>query len=276
MDTVKEVNAFYGGYRGEKKTYGFSEQGLPLCAMKTGGGKCRVIVQCAMHAREYVTAALGLKLLRDEDIKRCGVTVWVLPLTNPDGVKIVQQGVGWLAPRRAERIRAFMGDKSLSLYKANADGVDLNVNFNARWGTGAQNVFQPASENYVGPFCESAAEVRALAAFTKSMRPHATVSLHTKGNVLYWRFYQQGDLKAKNLALARAFSGGSGYPLGDAGRSAGGYKDWCIEKLGIPALTVEVGADSMSHPIGRRYARRLYPPVKNGLCAMLRALREET
>jgi hypothetical protein len=32
--------------------------------------------------------------------------------------------------------------------------------------------------------------------------------------------------------------------------SAGGYKDWCVEKLGIPAFTVEVGKDELSHPLG--------------------------
>ena len=31
-------------------------------------------------------------------------------------------------------------------------------------------------------------------------------------------------------------------------QSAGGYKDWCVQKLGIPAITVEVGNDKYSHP----------------------------
>ncbi len=30
--------------------------------------------------------------------------------------------------------------------------------------------------------------------------------------------------------------------------SVGGYKDWCVEKLHIPAFTIEVGADKYSHP----------------------------
>ena len=31
--------------------------------------------------------------------------------------------------------------------------------------------------------------------------------------------------------------------------SAGGYKDWCIQKLKIPAYTIECGSDSLEHPI---------------------------
>ena len=54
-----------------------------------------------------------------------------MPLVNPDGVRI-----------------ALTRDK---LWKANAKGVDLNVNFDARWGKGRRNVFSPAAENYVGP-----------------------------------------------------------------------------------------------------------------------------
>ena len=32
--------------------------------------------------------------------------------------------------------------------------------------------------------------------------------------------------------------------------SAGGYKDWCIRALGIPAFTIEAGSDALRHPLG--------------------------
>ncbi len=270
MGTFEKVSAFYDAYDGKKQTYGYSETGLPLYAMQVGSGAKTVIVQCAIHAREYVTANVGLQLLKDE----WDASVWVLPLTNPDGVKIAEEGTSWLAPSRAKKIQRFARGKDLSLYKANADGVDLNVNFYARWGTGGQNVFSPATEHYVGPFWESAAETKALVSFTKQIYPSATVSLHTKGEVTYWSFYQTGQARLRDYRLAKAFSDASGYPLGNAGLSAGGYKDWCIDALKIPSLTVELGAETLSHPIGWKRAQSLYPPVRKGLRAYIKALTE--
>ena len=31
--------------------------------------------------------------------------------------------------------------------------------------------------------------------------------------------------------------------------SAGGYKDWCIESLAIPAFTIEAGKEEFGHPL---------------------------
>ena len=52
------------------------------------------------------------------------------------------------------------------LYKANANGVDLNVNFDAKWGSGESNLTTINDENYIGkhPFSES--ETKALRDFT--------------------------------------------------------------------------------------------------------------
>lgn len=41
-----------------------------------------------------------------------------------------------------------------------------------------------------------------------------------------------------------------GYRLGgDETDSAGGYKDWCVDVLRIPAVTVEIVSDDMEHPL---------------------------
>ena len=47
--------------------------------------------------------------------------------------------------------------------------------------------------------------------------------------------------------------------------SAGGYKDWCIENLKIPAITIEVGDDRLSHPIKKQKLRPIYKENKNVL-----------
>ena len=42
----------------------------------------------------------------------------------------------------------------------------------------------------------------------------------------------------------------TGYRLIEGTRgSAGGYKDWCVQELKIPSLTIELVSDNFSHPL---------------------------
>ena len=45
--------------------------------------------------------------------------------------------------------------------------------------------------------------------------------------------------------------------------SSGGYKDWCVEKLKIPAMTIEVGSDKLIHPIKKESLPQIYLENKN-------------
>lgn len=244
MDIYAEVTKFFEEYRGEKTVIGKSADGRNLYAVKIGSGGETGISQYAIHAREWITAELALAQIR-RGIARG--SVWVLPLMNPDGALLVQQGISTVSAAKRAFVSRF---RELSLWKANIEGVDLNVNFDARWGTGAQNVTAPAPENYIGTAPLSAPESRALAEFTLSVKPGYTLSWHTKGEEIYWEFFQPPLRKARDMRLAKLLSDETGYPLRTAKGSAGGYKDWCIEKLKIPAFTIEVGPNSLAHPIG--------------------------
>lgn len=200
-----------------------------------------------MHAREWITAKLVL-----EQIRR-GVRggVWFIPLVNPDGALLSQCGISSVeGRRRREMLVRINGGFDFSLWKANADGVDINVNFDANWGKGKGNLTDPAPQGYIGPCAFSSEEAQALKSFTLAVRPDFTVSYHTKGEVIYWRFGQNALRCLRDRRLARILQRSTGYPLGEAPCSAGGYKDWCIQKLRIPAFTVEVGSDRLAHPLG--------------------------
>ncbi len=249
MDVFEEVSRAYAAWNGEKCIFGRSVQGRPLYAFFAGENAFPVgICQAAMHAREWVTAYLVLGQLA-RGVRRGGV--WFLPLVNPDGALLSQCGADTMDMVRRESVLRLSDGQPLSLWKANAEGVDLNVNFPARWGTGKTNVRTPAPANYIGhaPLC--APESRALAAFTLRVRPAFTVSYHTKGEEIYWRFHQPPRRLARDLRLAKLLRSATGYPLKEAPMSAGGYKDWCIRALKIPAFTVEVGREEGEHPLGK-------------------------
>lgn len=250
MNVYEAVTHYYRRYRGEKRIIGTSAEGRNLYAMFTGerGGTVG-ISQYAIHAREWITALLAVGHLRRGVVKG---GVWVLPLMNPDGALLVQKGLETASPGRREFLLGLNGKEDFSLWKANAEGVDLNLNFPARWGQGRGNLTDPASQGFIGAEPLSAPESRALALFTEEIAPDYTVSWHTKGEEIYWRFHQPLARAYRDKRLAKVLSRETGYPLKNTPFSAGGYKDWCVESLKIPAFTVEVGSDDFAHPLGFR------------------------
>ena len=242
MEVLEELKEYYCKWSGEKGYIGLSENGVPIAYFSVRKTDYPVILaQYSIHAREYITVYLALK--QAEDFKKSGEfgTVYFIPAVNPDGIA-----------------DAYCD----GLYKANARRVDLNVNFDARWGGGEKNVTEPSSENYVGKAPFSEAETRALRDFTLTVRPDVTISYHSKGEEIYWEFYQSGKSRIRDGKIARVISRSTGYPLRSAGVSAGGYKDWCIEKLGIPSFTLEVGDDKLSHPVKKEDLPEIYAKNK--------------
>ncbi len=269
MNVYDEVSAFYRAYRGQKCVYGRSVEGRDLYAMYIGSSEgAQGISQYAIHAREWVTALLALRHIQ-RGVERGGF--WILPLANPDGALLSEIGAAAVSPARRKFLISVNGGEDFSLWKANANAVDLNVNFDARWGTGAENVRVPSPQGYIGraPFSEP--ETRCLCAFTLRVCPNYTVSWHTKGEEIYWEFHTPRRARLRDLSLARALSASTGYPLASVKRSAGGYKDWCIERLKIPAFTVEAGADSHSHPLRRDALGELSAAALDALADLAKA-----
>ncbi len=264
----------------EVRTIGRSVFGRDIIAAKAGSGAKKIIVTAAIHARENVTASLVAEAALGY---KGNATVWFVPLVNPDGAELVANGAEALGgrgftPKETDKteliangdkefrtadaftealgaagealIRLNGGSRDFSLWKANARGVDLNVNFDANFGQGRQNVFSPAPENYVGEYPFSEPETRALRDFTLETGPDLTISYHAKGRLVYWYFGQSGEAKERDRRIAAAAAKTLGYSLGAAFTdSAGGYKDWCVSALGIPALTIETVRDTLAHPL---------------------------
>ena len=265
MDVYGIVSDFYKRWQGEKRIIGESAFHRKIYALKTGDGLPVGIAQYAIHGREYITSLLALKHL-GVSVKKG--TLWIVPLANPDGAMLSATGLASVKNSFSQRRLLFLngGNQDFSLWKANGRGVDLNVNFDAEWGKGAKNIRIANAENYIGkkPFSEK--ETRALKVFTERVRPQYTVSYHTKGEEIYWYFNQPLRDCIRDKRLAIALSASTGYRLAYARGSAGGYKDWCIQKFGIPSFTVEAGNDGLSHPLGekslseilRKNARAIY------------------
>ncbi len=266
MNVYEEISSFYQSFAGPKRVVGKSVGGRNIYALHIGAKSGpQVISQYAIHGREWVTGLLALYHVR-RGVSRGGV--WVLPLTNPDGALLSEVGSSSV-PAGTD---FFGAAADLPRWKANLAGVDLNVNFCARWGTGTQNLRRPSFANYIGPRPFSEPETIALRDFTLEVMPAATVSWHTKGEEIYWEFHQPSARRRRDKKLAKVLSASTGYPLVTVTGSAGGYKDWCIEALKIPAFTVEVGPDALTHPLGREALPALAARTLDALADLTDAL----
>ena len=244
MDIIETVERELKSSGAEVTSIGKSVCGNDIfCAHRGSYDGKQIIITAAIHARECYTALAVLRQVKDFD-SSCG-GAYFIPLVNPDGAAFFEIGntFGHEFLRAHAHIRNY--------WKANADGVDLNCNFDANFGTGAlQNAIRPSAHGYIGKYPMSAPESRALADFTLSVKPAATVSYHCMGGELYWQFFQDKARRERDSKFALSVARHIGVKKVDGELdSAGGYKDWCVQKLHIPALTVEL-IKSGSHPFG--------------------------
>lgn len=217
----------------------------------------QVIIQGGIHAREYISTLLTIELAQIyADTPQDNGGIYFIFCTNPDGVALVLDGLESVRCDITRQYLALVNQDStdFSLWKANINAVDLNTNFNALWGTGSQNVFCPASEDFVGFYPESEREVKVLSNFTLKNRAKLTISYHSKGEVIYYGFAGESENDViRDRQIGEKLSQTTGYPLIFTENSSGGYKDWCIMELKIPSYTIEVGRNDVPHPIGEEY-----------------------
>lgn len=218
------------------------------CHIGTYFGK-QVLIQAGIHAREYITSLLALRQAENLSKKNLSYGIYFIFCANPDGVEVVLDGFSSLREKERKMCESCGFDHKL--FKANARLVDLNTNFDALWGQGAENIRTPNFENYIGESPESEIETQNLVVFTKKVMPSLTLSYHTKGEVVYYGFDTQKEKALeRDKFLGEKLSNALGFPLLRSYNSCGGFKDWAVDKLDIPSFTIEFGKNSLSHPIG--------------------------
>ena len=246
--------------------------GRPVDVMTIGRGERQVIFTAAHHANEWITAPVLLKFAEElaDALEKGGrifgvpartleraATIYIVPMVNPDGVDLV---TGAIQPGSAEYERAAglaAGYPAIPFpegWKANLNGVDLNLQYPAGWLRAreikfAQGFTRPGPRDYVGRAPLSQPEVRGVAALTESVEPDVVLALHTQGEVIYWQF---GGIEVPGARrLGEEFARLSGYELADTPEESAyaGYKDWVIRRYRRPGYTIEAGLGENPLPL---------------------------
>ncbi len=257
----------------QKGSAGRSIMGKELTYMAIGEGSREVFFNASHHANEWITTPVVLKFA--EDYARAysygtGIyntdaaklytekKLYIMPLVNPDGVDLVNGDI--TDPYFVNLTQRISQDYPQIPYpsgwKANIAGTDLNLNYPAGWLKARENKFDlgftsPAPRDYVGETPLSAIESRGVYDFTLNHNFVLTVSYHTQGNVIYWKY---GDFEPeRSREIGEALAAASGYELSitpDESAYAG-YKDWFISYYNLPGYTVEVGRGTNPLPISQ-------------------------
>ena len=236
----------------------------PVTTLVIGNGPRKVLYTASHHANEWITSLVLLKFaeeyaeaiqsggrIYDQDARELAekVTVYMVPMVDPDGVDLVTGAIqpGNIQYDLAQRLSAnYPTIPFPDGWKANLLGVDLNLQYPAGWLNARQIKFsqgytQPGPRDYVGRAPLNQFESRALAGYTEYIDPVLVLAYHAQGREIYWQFKDIVVPGAEELGERMAQA--SGYTLANVPYESGfaGYKDWFIQQFRRPGYTIEVG-----------------------------------
>lgn len=257
-----------------QRTIATTAYGRPVTVLHLGEGTRSVLYNASHHANEWITTPLLMKFLEEyaeavsQGLPIFGMDaqtlfrqtqLYLVPMVNPDGVDLV---TGAILPDTeqydaAQNIAAYFPAIPFpDGWKANLTGVDLNLNYPAEWEQARENKFalgfnRPAPRDYVGQAPLDQPESAAMVALTQQVNPRLTLSYHSQGEVIYWKFLDLEPPEARGIG--QTFARVSGYALEDTPYASGfaGYKDWFILEYDRPGYTVEVGSGLNPLPLSQ-------------------------
>lgn len=199
-----------------------------------------------MHAREIANPELLMRWAEgavkgygtDPELTAMLETreVLLVPMVNPDGHAVVERGYATQDPRLLDQRKN----------TRNGHGVDLNRNFDFRWG-GPGASTSPSSPTYRGASAASEPEIQAVQGFALAERPDLFMDWHSHGELNLTPWGDKRDRPEDHqglMAISNRFAADNRYRAiqsVDLYPASGTSKDWAYGTLGIPALTMETG-----------------------------------
>ncbi|WP_308294763.1 M14 family zinc carboxypeptidase [Streptomyces sp. JJ66] len=279
-DSWRKSTGRAGGY--DLKAICLTKKTSGSCQLTPNSSKPRFLLQAQVHARELSTGEMAYRwidYLTDgygSDTKATELLdtreIWVVPIGNPDGVDMVQQGFsGGPSGQQWHRKNAnHTHGSNCSENSGSGIGIDLNRNNSSHWG-GAGTSSNPCSQVYKGPAADSEHETKALHSLYRKLFPDTRgtgdrtpadpdtqgffVTLHSYSNMVLFPWGWNSGVEAGNDADLRRMGKdmaelAGGWQYGQPGEilynASGTHDDWVYDDLGVPSYTFEIGPNSGS------------------------------
>ncbi|MBT2614804.1 MULTISPECIES: M14 family zinc carboxypeptidase [unclassified Bacillus (in: firmicutes)] len=244
-------------YELDVQIIGQTEKGKNIKAVRLGKGKKTILLVGSHHGREWLSSILLMRMLEEYAAAyRAGkpvgefpsesldeVSIWFIPMLNPDGVSIQQGDLSNLnVLEKAAVWKMNQYSTNWSRWKANAKGIDLNRQYPAGWKEVMSHETKPTYQFYKGGQPLEAAEVKALTDFTKEIDPLIAVSYHTSGREIFWHYKNKRKNMARDYGIAKRTAEMTGYELTFPEKEAvgSGFTDWFITEFSRPGMTIEL------------------------------------
>ena len=254
----EDVDALCGAYPGIASQYVFSEsaEGRELVALSLGRGSRVILCTASLHACEFFSTnfvmymadqyaygyatngeigGLSCRALLDE------VRFLIVPMVNPDGVNIAQNGPDAAADPSFIRSVDMQGATYYS-WKANANGVDLNRNFPLDWRQ-ENYLDHPAARYFCGSEAASEPEVRAVMQLLEDTPFCMAFDFHTYGEKLYWIDTNTQDHAERYGAIAERLCDATGYydfGMEDVSKFGGYLLNYARETYDVFSAVIEL------------------------------------
>lgn len=220
-----------------QETIGQSVEGRAIEAYTYGDGANHVLFVGGIHGGyEWNSILLAYDMMdaftEDPSMIPKNVRVTVIPNLNPDGLYAVIPKEGRITWDDVA------GADGSGIGRMNANGVDLNRNFDCKWQPTSSWRGSEVSAG-TAPFSEP--EARALRDFVRRISPEAVVFWHSQANAVYASECEAGILP-ETLELMNLYATTAGYQAVDtfdAYPVTGDAEGW-LASIGIPAITVEL------------------------------------
>lgn len=218
------IGTSVGGRAIEAFTYGTGEKKVTLIGGIHGGYEWNSVL-LAYEMMDYFEANLSQI--------PAGVSVTIIPSLNPDAVFKVTSKEG-----RFTQADVSTDEALLASARFNANGVDLNRNFDCKWQPKSMWRSQEVSAG-TSPMSEP--ESAALVNYVAGAKPNIVVFYHSQASAVYASLCEREILPATKSAHA-AYAAGSGYRAEDSFDNytiTGDAGDW-LAKIGVPAISIEL------------------------------------
>ena len=238
------VNVEPGKREPERREIGRSVEGRPIEAFRFGPApgeeaEATLLLYGGIHGGyEWNTVVLTRRLISHfssgDNGPPEGIRLYIIPVVNPDGLYAVTGG------RPMDGVD--FSSRPIEQGRLNANGVDLNRNWDNRWEPVAD---WRSREVDAGdrPFSEP--ETRALRDFVLETGPDLIISYHSAANGIYYAGKREQWEPA--LRYARRYSTASGYPIPESslvGYRITGASTGFFYGKGIPAMVIELAGRS--------------------------------